>query len=66
MSSVATRRGFGSPDEIAEFLGLSTVHVRRLYRGGQLPSGRSGRRVLIAYDDAEAYARRSASPGIDP
>jgi excisionase family DNA binding protein len=49
---------YGSPAEVATFLGVSVKTVRRVIESGQLPSYRVGRRVLVAYRDADQFVRR--------
>ena len=58
MSTMAMR-DYGSPGEIAQRLGVSLKTVRRLYQSGKLLAHKIDRRVMIAYEDAEALVRRS-------
>jgi excisionase family DNA binding protein len=61
MASAATRLGpaprYGSPAEVAAFLGVSVKTVRRQVDSGALPSYRVGRRVLVPYRDADRVVR---------
>src|SRR3954453_4627456 len=50
---------YGSPSELARYLGVSTKTVRRRLDSGALPSYRVGRRVLVAFRDADQLVRRS-------
>jgi excisionase family DNA binding protein len=61
MTIAATRviPRYGSPAEVAAFLGVSTRTVRRQVDSGALPGYRVGRRVLVAYRDADQLVRRN-------
>jgi excisionase family DNA binding protein len=55
---------YGSPAEVAAFLGVSVKTVRRALESGTMPSYRIGRRVLIAYRDADQLVRRKPTVAI--
>src|SRR5258705_4962488 len=66
---------YGSPAEVAAFLGASTETDRRAVESGAPPSFRVGRRVLVAFRDADQFVRRipamaiahpTEAPLIDP
>src|SRR4051794_4053267 len=57
---------YGSPAEVAAFLGVSTRTVRRLIESDAIPSYRVGRRVLVAYRDADQLVRRNPTMAIAP
>jgi excisionase family DNA binding protein len=56
----------GSPAEVAAFLGVSTKIVRRAVDADELPSYRAGRRVLVAFRDADQFVRRIPAMSIAP
>jgi excisionase family DNA binding protein len=62
MASVATMVGltprYGSPAEVAAFLGPSSKTIRRLIAAGTVPAYRVGRRVLVSYRDADQLIRQ--------
>jgi excisionase family DNA binding protein len=57
---------YGSPAEVAASLGASTKGVRRLIDAGTLPPDRVGRRVLVAFRDADQFVRRTPAMAIVP
>lgn len=57
---------YGSPAEVTAFLGVSTKTVRRAIESGAVPSFRLGRRVLVAYRDADQLVRRNPTMAIAP
>jgi excisionase family DNA binding protein len=57
---------YGSPAEVAAFLGISTKTVRRLVDGGAVPSYRVGRRVLVSFREADQFVRRVPTMAIAP
>lgn len=57
-----TARRYGSPPDVAAYLGLSLRGVRRLIAVGDLPSYAVGRRRLVAYADADAFMKIRRAP----
>src|SRR3954470_15119086 len=57
---------YGSPSEVAARLGVSTKTVRRQLDSGTLPGYRVGRRILVAFRDADQLVRRSPTMAIAP
>jgi excisionase family DNA binding protein len=57
---------YGSPAEVAASLGVSTKTVRHAVESGDLPSYRVGRRVLVAFRDADQFVRRIPAMAIAP
>jgi excisionase family DNA binding protein len=49
---------YGSPAEVAAFLGVSTKTVRRLVDNQAVPAYRVGRRVLVSFREADQFVRR--------
>ncbi len=60
-----TARGAFKVSEVAQFLGISTVVVRRKIWSREWPSVRIGRAVRVAADDLERILRESRKPA-DP
>jgi excisionase family DNA binding protein len=62
VASVATKVGltprYGSPAEVAAFLGHSSKTIRRLIAAETVPAYRVGRRVLVSYRDANQFIRQ--------
>jgi excisionase family DNA binding protein len=50
-------RKYGSPADVAAYLGLSLRGIRRLVATGEMPSYAVGRRRLVAFADADAFMR---------
>lgn len=48
---------YGSPSDVARYLGLSIGMIRGLVASGKLPSHRVGARILIAFSDADAMVQ---------
>src|SRR4051812_32580386 len=63
MATAATKVGlaprYGSPAEVAAFLGLSSKTIRRMIAADSVPSYRVGRRVLVPFRDADRVVRRN-------
>jgi excisionase family DNA binding protein len=57
---------YGSPAEVAAFLGVSVKTVRRAVESAKLPSYRVGRRVLVAFRDAGQFVRRIPTMAVAP
>src|SRR3954447_17803574 len=57
---------YGSPSELARYLGVSTKTVRRQLDSGTLPGYRVGRRILVAFRDADQLVRRSPTMAFAP
>lgn len=49
-----SRQSFASIDEVATYLGISPVTIRRRIRGGKLPATRIGKQIRIKWSDVEA------------
>ncbi len=48
---------FMSPDELAADLNVSTKHVRRLIKNGNIPHHRFGRLIRVHRDDRDEYVK---------
>jgi excisionase family DNA binding protein len=48
---------YGSPAEVAAFLGVSTKKVRRLVDDRPVPAYRVSRRVLVSFREADQFVR---------